>query len=211
MMVKQTLKELKYALYVTIHPFKGFWDIKHEGEGSFRTGMVILALALLVSIGSSFFTEYLFNPHKNNTNNILMTLAVGIGLFVGFCVANWSFTCLSDGEGTLKEICMVTAYALVPYVLIQAIMIPLSHLLVSREASLFYLLASLGYFWTGALVVFGILVIHQYTLGKTIVVCIATLVGMGVMMYIGILFLNLILELTAFFTVLFDELRFVLS
>lgn len=210
-MMKQTVKELKYSLYVAIHPFKGFWDIKHEGEGSFRTAMIILTATIFVSVCSSFFTEYLFNPHKQNTYNFLSTIAVGIGLFAGWCVSNWCFTCLSDGEGTLKDICTVTAYALVPYALVQVIMIPLSHFLVLREASLFYLLGSLGLFWSGVLLVFGILVVHQYSLGKTIVVCFATVIGMSVMMYIGILLLNLILELTAFFTVLFDEIRFVFS
>ena len=29
------LKELRYSLYLTTHPFKGFWEIKHENRGRY--------------------------------------------------------------------------------------------------------------------------------------------------------------------------------
>lgn len=208
-MIKQTMRELKYSLYLTVHPFKGFWDIKHEKMGSFRTAIFIFIFTLFVSIVSAFTTDYLFNPNLRTNYNFLSTIGIGVGLFFGWCIANWSFTCLSDGEGTFKDICTVTAYALVPFTMIQILLIPVSYMLSMRESSLFYLLASLGYVWSGLLLVFGILVVHQYSLTKTIAVCIATIAGMGIMMYIGILFLNLILEMTAFATVLMDEIRFV--
>lgn len=209
MKIRQTLIELRYSLYVTIHPFKGFWDIKHEGQGSFHTAMVIFVLELLLSVSSAFFTEYLFNQRNMANYNFLMTIAISIGLFVSWCVSNWCFTCLSDGEGTLKDICTVTAYALVPMIIFQAILIPLSHFLIQWEASLYYLFSSGGYIWTGFLILFGILVVHQYSFTKTIIVCIATIIGMGIMMYIVLLFLNLTLEMIAFFSVLLDEIRFV--
>ena len=37
------LKELRYSLYLTTHPFKGFWEIKHENRGSLRTAVFWLA------------------------------------------------------------------------------------------------------------------------------------------------------------------------
>ncbi len=210
MAMKRIPEELRYSLYIPLHPFKGFWDLKHEGEGSFRTAMLILGTALLVAVGSAFFTEYLFNGENLKNYNFLTTILVGLGLFFGWCVSNWCFTCLNDGEGTFKDICTVTAYALVPYILIQVLLIPLSYFLVMREASLYSLLMSLGYFWSGLLIVFGTLVVHQYSFGKTLLVCFVTIVGMAVLTYIGILLLNLLQVMIVFFTTLMDEIRITL-
>lgn len=41
------LKELRYSLYVTVHPFKGYWEIKHERKGSLRTAGILLTLTSL--------------------------------------------------------------------------------------------------------------------------------------------------------------------
>ncbi len=205
--MKRILKELRYSLYIAVHPFKGFWDLKHENEGSFSSAMILVALTIISQIASAYFTEYLLNRTHIETYNFLTTVAVGYGLFFGFCVSNWCFTCLSDGEGTLKDIMTAMGYALAPYMLVSILQIPLSYFLVSREIALYNLLGSLGYLWTGLLVVFGVLVVHQYSFRKTIAVCLATVAGMAVMVYIGILFLNLIQVVVSFFTELMDEIR----
>lgn len=202
------LKELKYSLYVTVRPFKGFWDLKHEGEGSFRTAMVILAILMMVMSFSPFFTEWLFNPYDDPLHHNVFTALIGyMALYLAWCISNWCFTCLSEGEGTLKEICTVSAYALVPFLIVQVLQIILSHVFVLGEQALFNLIGSVGMIWSGMLLLFGILVVHQYTLLKTMVVCFVTLVGMLVMGYIAILLLNLVAEMTMFFSVLVDEVR----
>lgn len=210
MTFRQLVSHLGYARYLIFHPFKGFWDLKHEKRGSFAAAMVILSMVLLVSVLSVYFTEYTFNETYMPRYNPVSTVATGLGLFLCWCVSNWSFTCLNDGEGTFKEICTVTAYALTPYLLTQILSIPLSHFLVEREASLFHLLGSLGMVWTGMLVVFGVLVVHQYTVAKTIMVCVVTVLGMAVIVYIGILSLNLLQIIATFFTTLLNEIRITL-
>lgn len=203
-------KELRYSFYIPLHPFKGFWDLKHEKQGSFFTGMCILALTLLVSVFSAYFTEWSFNSIYLPVYNLFTTIFTGLGLFFGWCTSNWCFTCLNDGEGTLKDICTVTAYALVPYLLVQILAIPLSHFLVLREASMYTLLISFGTIWTGFLIVFSTLVVHQYSFTKTLMVCVVTVIGMAVMVYIGLLMLNLLQMIAAFFTTLINELRITL-
>ena len=51
------LKELRYSLYVTVHPFKGYWEIKHERKGSLRTAGILLTLYILVSVLSGYCTS----------------------------------------------------------------------------------------------------------------------------------------------------------
>ena len=39
-------KELLYAFHVMLHPFDGFWDLKHEKRGSVRAASTILAATI---------------------------------------------------------------------------------------------------------------------------------------------------------------------
>lgn len=58
------LKELRYSLYLIVHPFKGFWEIKHERKGSLRTAVLWLILYVLTTVLSGFCTAYLFNRRR---------------------------------------------------------------------------------------------------------------------------------------------------
>jgi hypothetical protein len=52
--------------------------------------------------------------------------------------------------------------------------------------------SSLGLIWSGALIFFGMMVVHDYSLGKNLVTSLGTIVGMALIMFIGILFTTLI-------------------
>ena len=54
-------QEFKYAFYLIVHPFKGFWEIKHENKGNVKMATAFLLLYLLLSVLSGFYTGYLFN------------------------------------------------------------------------------------------------------------------------------------------------------
>ena len=75
------LKELRYSLYVTVHPFKGYWEIKHERKGSLRTAGILLTLYILVSVLSGYCTSYLFNPAGGVNFSIYKSVATTLGLF----------------------------------------------------------------------------------------------------------------------------------
>jgi len=42
------VQELLFAFHLMVHPFDGFWDLKHEKRGSVRGGTTILGVAILV-------------------------------------------------------------------------------------------------------------------------------------------------------------------
>lgn len=188
-----------------MHPFKGFWEIKREKAGSVRTAMVLLLLAVISSVASGLYTGYLFNDNDVLSYNILKTIATVLGLFFFWCIANWCLTCLSDGEGKFSDICRYMGYSLLPYILIQVLMILLSNLFVYREQAIYHALETVAVLWTAFLIVIGTLVTHQYSLGKTLVICAATILGMCVMAYIVLLFFNLIQQMAGFVVTLTDE------
>ena len=42
---------LRYALHVIVHPFDGFWDLKHEKRGNLASALIILAATILAYMG----------------------------------------------------------------------------------------------------------------------------------------------------------------
>lgn len=203
--MRSLFKELKYALYVAVHPFKGFWDLKHEKKGSMSVAFILLSLAVLTALLSGAFTDYLMNPINALEFNVIKTAAMVIALFFAWCIANWCFTCLFDGEGTFKDIVIFTGYSLAPYIIIQLVMIVFSGYMVLSESSFYAMLSVFSQVWLGFLLFCGTLVTHQYSFGKTILMCIVTLFGIAILAYIILLFFNLIQQMLGFISALLYE------
>lgn len=202
--MKQTWKELKYSLYVTVHPFKGFWDIKYEKEGSLKTAMILLAATILVQIISNLKTGYLFGG-VSVYYNFLRTVASSLFLFFAWCLANWCLTCLSDGKGTFKDIMMFTAYSLVPYIILQFIMVIVSNIFILREQTFYDMLGTLSFVWVAFLLVTGMLTTHHFTLTRTLVVLAFTIVGMIVIALLIILVFTMFQQVLGFVAAVLDE------
>ena len=201
------LKELRYSLYLTTHPFKGFWEIKHENRGSLRTAVFWLAAYTLLSVLSGFCTAYLFNQDGGVNFNVYKSVATTLALFFLWCISNWCHASLYDGEGKFVDIVKATAYALIPLVLVNIILIPMSYALVLAEASFYTMLTNLGYVWMAFLLFSGTLVTHQYTFGKTVLMIIFILLGMCMIAYIALLFFNLIQQMSGFVVTFWTELK----
>ena len=66
----------------------------------------------------------------------------------------------------------------------------------------------IAYVWTGFLLFFGMMVVHDYTIGKNILTTIASIVGMAFIMFIGILFSGLITKVFSFVYNIYIELSY---
>lgn len=204
----QVIRELRYAVFLIVHPFRGFWELKHEKRGSLKSMTVLLALYILCQVLSRQLTAYLFNYNDVLDLNILLVVAQNVITFLLFCVSNWCLTTLFDGEGSFRDICIFTAYALTPMILIEYPMILVSHALALRESAFYTFFLALGMAWTGLLLITGTMVTHQYEFGKTLLIMLFILLGMGLMLFIGLLFFNLIGQMSGFAVNIYKELIF---
>ena len=127
-------------------------------------------------------------------------------LVILFTVGNWSVTTLMEGKGKYKEILMVTGYALFPLIIIGYPSVFLSNFLTLEEMAFYGLLMYIAYGLTAWMLFMGILNIHQYGLAKTIGSLILTVVSMSVMMFVGLLFFDLIQQFISFIASIYEEL-----
>lgn len=199
-------KQLRYSTHLIFHPFDGFWDLKHEHRGSIKAALVILAMLVIHSILSTQFTGFLYNPDYDGVSlNVFSEFASVIGTFLLWCIANWSLTTLMDGEGRFSDIVMVSAYALVPLFLIGIPLTFISNAMPLEYAAFYNIINVFTYIWAGFLMLSGLMVVHQYTLGKTILTAILIVVAMAVIVFLGLLFFNLVSQLVSFVVELYWE------
>ncbi len=196
-----------FPKYILFHPFDGFDEFKRYKKGKLSVAIVFIALYALFRIFTYQNEGFLVNDRNPLMLNSLQEIFSVVLLLILFTVGNWSVTTLMEGKGKYKEIVMVTGYALFPLLIIGFPSVILSNYLVLEEMAFYQLLIGVSYFATGWMLFMGILNIHQYGLGKTILAFIATVVAMSVMMFFGLLFFDLIQQFIAFIASIYEELN----
>ena len=205
---KSLKEELLYAFHVIFHPFDGFWDLKHEKRGSIRSAFIILIVTVIVYFYNTIGTGYIFNPHPSTTFNILGALTAVLVPVLLWVIANWCLTTLFEGEGSMTDIFVCTCYCLVPLILLNLPATILSNFLAASEGEVLSFLVVLSYIWAGLLLFIGTMTTHNYTIGKNILTCIATIVGMAFIMFLGLLFSSLVGKMVSFVTNIITELTY---
>ena len=150
---------------------------------------------------------YLLNPQGGYSTLFAVILSVGAPLAL-WVIANWCLTTLFDGEGSFKDIFIATCYSLMPMVLILIPCTIASNFLVTEELDILSVITTFAFIWTGILIFFGMMVTHDYTMGKNVLITLSTILGMVCIMFIALLFSTLLGKLVSFVTNIVTELQF---
>jgi hypothetical protein len=199
-------EKLLYPFYVISHPFDGFYEVRHRAKGS-----VPIALLFVFLYGISFsvnrkyasFVVNLFNPRYVDTR------AEVIGVFLAvllFAAANWSVTCLLEGEGRFKDILTVIGYSMLPMVLTYVPATILSWFIASDEEGIYYLITNISIVFFVILLLIGIMIIHNFSFGKTIFTLILTFVALLLIIFVILLVISLMNQVLLFLQSAYTEL-----
>ncbi len=195
-------------MYLTVHPYKAFWELKYDRNqrASLWTAIVILALLSLTSILQSQYSGFLVNFNKPEELNSFMEIVYVVVPVLFFSIANWSLTTLMDGEGKFVEIFISTCFALLPLILINLPWIWLSNYLTFEETAFYYFSNSVAALWTLYLLFVGNMTVHQFTPSKTVLTLLLTVVAMGFMAFLCLLFFSLVQQIAGFVITIYREL-----
>ena len=197
---KRTFKEeVLFVFHLIFHPFDGFWDLKHEKRGSVRAALLFMGLAVIAMFYRSVGAGYVLNPQGEYTTIMMQLLVIFVPVLL-FTIANWCLTTLFEGEGSLRDIFVAVGYSLLPLIVTIIPTTFFSNYIVSEEADLLSLIVVIGFIWTGFLIFFGTMVTHDYTMGKNVITVFGTIGGMAFIMFLGLLFTSLIMDIVTFIT-----------
>lgn len=201
----ELLNSLRYSLHVIFHPFDGFWDLKHEKRGNYKTAFVFLLLLVITIITRKQLTGFIVEPSNVSYLDIISQFLLVIIPFFLWCISNWSITTLVDGEGKFGDIVITSAYALVPFILLSIPNLIISNIITIKEIDLYNTLNYIGIGWSALLLFIGIMTIHRFTVKKTIITIFIAVVAMLIIITLFVVFISIIQNLFNFIVMLFQE------
>ncbi|OXS61332.1 hypothetical protein B1A99_06885 [Cohnella sp. CIP 111063] len=193
--------------YTLFRPFSGFWELKYEGKGRVKIALFIVLALIVTMILKRQYAGFVVNFNKPDELNSMDELIYIVMPFLLFCVSNWSLTTLMDGEGKFREIVMTVGYAMLPLVLVYAPQIAFSNMITLDEAPFYYLIETIAAIWFLWLLFVGLMTVHQYSIFKTALTLLLTLVVMAFVVFLGILIFSLLQQMTAFIISVATEIR----
>ncbi len=202
------LNRLKYALYILKHPFDGFWCLKSEKIGTIGSAMTMLALFFITMVIRLYTTSYLVSTVDLISFSIWMLLALIVGVFLLYSIANWSITTLLTGSGSFKDIIISLAYSLTPMTIINIPLAILSQVIVNEEIAFFTFFNTVAIIYTIFLILASNMQIHEYTMFKSICTVVLTVLAIVLIVVIAILFINLVQQVWTFVLSIIKEISF---
>ena len=199
------IEAVKFAMHIIIHPIDGFWDMKYEKKGKPGVVFIIVILVVFSLIFERLVRGPIFNVQYDQPVDIMYNIRKVILPYFLFCIANWSVTTLMDGEGTIKDIAMSVGYSLTPIILIYLPLAVLTNFLTLREAAVVNFLSLLALIWSFLLLFLGVMTVHQYTVKKNIMMMVLSVLSMGIIIFIAMIFFSLITEITGFVYTVYKE------
>jgi len=160
---------LRDALYVTTvlrHPVDSYYDLKHGRRGSVLSATIVYCLAFAAFCCDFLLRGFLFRYFNSfgafNWYDFPLMFGIPCALWI---VGNYMVSTINEGEGSLKNVYVCTAYALAPYILLTPVTIALTHVCTLNEAFLVSFAAMISIGWTAVYLLVMVMEIHSFTFG----------------------------------------------
>jgi len=198
----------KHLFYTVGHPGDGYYWIRHKEKGSVGIAVLLVLIFGLCFTLNRLMTSFVVSAINVRSVNLLPEIGGVVLLYVLLCVGNWSITCLMDGEGRFKDIMIAIGYAMLPMIVTYVLATIVSQFLADNEQAFYGIIMALGIAYTLIMALVGIMQVHNYTLGKTLLTLLLTLVAVFIIIFLVLLIANFIGQVIAFGQSIYTELIF---
>lgn len=194
--------------YALLHPIDAFTQFKYRKLGSYLISTIIVVLWFFARVFEYNCTGFAFNINRESDFNLFTTILVTFGLFIVFVITNWALCTLIDGKGTVRDITATTAYSLIPFIVTRYLIVIMTNVFIPAESVFIQIVSVVGILWTALVLFLGLMSIHEFSVGKTIVSILLTLFGMAVVVFLVVLIYSLMQQMFNFFISVYKEIIF---
>lgn len=196
--LRDGLMRFKALLYCLVHPFDGFYECKFRGlKSSFLAILGIVLYGVMANVKYQY-TGFIVNTNPIHRMNSITNFIAAVSVLVLFIIGNWTITTLFNGKGSLTDILMVIGYGLYPVIGMELMTVILSNFLTLDEMMLLRAFSMLIWGWAFLVMLAGLITVHEYTLGQTILTLVATAISMIIIVFIFVLYLTLMQQIVSF-------------
>ncbi len=198
----------KYLLYTLSHPMDGYYWIRHAEKGSVPIAILMVIVFSISFTVNRLCASFVVNDLDPRGIDSLIDLAGVLAFYLLLCVGNWSITCLMSGEGRLKDIAIAVGYGTTPISFVLLLSTLISRFIADDEQAFYGLLIGAGIAYGVIMILIGIMQVHNYSLGKTLVTLLLTFLAMLIIVFLILLLSNLLGLVFNFFRSVYTELLY---
>lgn len=198
---------LRMLHQVVAHPYQFYHDIQGRQRIHWYQGILVVLLTYAARMVSILITGYAFQTREPHDISMFHELIWIVVPWLTWCISNWGVSTILDGEGKFKEIFVGSAFALVPYMLFIIPVTLLTLILSLDEASTFRLLQWFVIFWVAWLMLLKVKILHDFEVRKVIFITLISVIGIGIIWFVGILLFGISNQFISFIADLLKELR----
>ncbi len=163
-----TCKRVGFAGFMLRHPLDGYYYAKREERAGPLSATILYLLAFGVYLLDMLGRGYIFRlVDIKATEPITLVMLFFIPLLL-WITGSYMLSSINDGEGSLRNVYVSTAYALSPYIILTPFIVLLTHVLTLNES----FIVTLGWIfilaWSVVLLFLSVKEIQQFTVGETI-------------------------------------------
>ncbi len=197
-----------YLFYTITHPMDGYYWIRHQDKGSVPLAILLVVIFSCCFTANRLLSSFVVNDIDPRGVDSLYELIGTLAFFLLLCVSNWSVTCLMGGEGRMKDITIAIGYGTLPMSVVLVLATVVSRFIADDEQAFYGLLIAVGIAYGIIMILIGIMQVHNYTLGKTLLTLLITFVAALIIIFLILLLSNLIGSVYNFFYSIYTELIF---
>ncbi len=197
-----------YMFYTITHPMDGYYWIRHADRGSVPLAILMVVLFSACFTANRLLASFVVNDLDPRGVDSLYELLGVLAFYLLLCVSNWSITCLMNGEGRMKDIAIAVGYGTVPITIVLAAATVISQFVADDEQAFYTLLIAVGIAYGVIMILIGIMQVHNYTLGKTLLTLFLTFVALLIIIFLILLLTNLLGMVFNFFRSIYTEIIF---
>lgn len=198
----------QYMLYTISHPMDGYYWIRHAERGSVPLAILMVILFSCCFTANRLLASFVVNDLDPRGVDSFYELLGVLAFYLLLCISNWSITCLMNGEGRMKDIAVAVGYGTVPVSFVLVLATVVSQFIADDEQAFYSLLLVVGIAYGVIMILIGIMQVHNYTLGKTLLTLFLTVLAMLIIIFLLLLLSNLLGMVVNFFKSVYTELIF---
>ena len=197
-----------YMFYTISHPMDGYYWIRHREYGSVPIAILLVILFSISFTANRLMASFVVNDLDPRGVDLLYELMGVLAFYLLLCVSNWSITCLMNGEGRLKDIAVAIGYGTAPMTVVMVAATIISQFIADEEQAFYGILIGVGIAYGVIMMLIGIMQVHNYTLGKTLLTLLLTFLAALIIVFLLLLLSNLLGMVYNFFHSIYTELIF---